>query len=59
MINPQKKSSKRTSPTVQHERFKAMAVEVGADEAPGALDRAFGKLDPKAPKPAKAPAKSK
>lgn len=30
----------------QVDRFKAMAVEVGADESPGALDRAFGKLDP-------------
>jgi hypothetical protein len=34
-----------------------MAEEVGADDAAGALDRAFGKLDPK--KTPKAPAKSK
>ena len=33
--------------TPQLERFKAMAQEVGADESPEALDRAFGKLDPK------------
>lgn len=41
----------------QIERFKAMAAEVGADERPGALDRAFGKIAPK--KTPKAPAKSK
>jgi hypothetical protein len=28
-------------------RFRDMAREVGADESPGALGRAFGKLDPK------------
>ena len=31
----------------QLQRFKDMAKEVGADESPGALDRAFGKVDPK------------
>jgi hypothetical protein len=39
----------------QLDRFKAMAAEVGADDKPGALDRAFGKIDPKAPKPEKKP----
>jgi len=29
------------------ERFKAMAEEVGADEQPGALDKAFRRLNPK------------
>lgn len=31
----------------QHERFKEMARELGADESPEALDRAFARLDPK------------
>lgn len=31
----------------QLERFKAMAQEVGADESPDALNRAFARLDPK------------
>ena len=31
----------------QLERFRKMAEEVAADERPGALGRAFGKLDPK------------
>lgn len=31
----------------QFERFKAMADVLGADKAPGALDRAFSRLDPK------------
>lgn len=31
----------------QFDRFKQMAREVGADESPDALDRAFLKLDPK------------
>lgn len=38
----------------QLERFAAMAKEVGADESPGALDRAFKRVDAKTkPKPAK------
>ncbi|MBV6415756.1 MAG: hypothetical protein CMLOHMNK_00272 [Steroidobacteraceae bacterium] len=46
--------SRRTQSDNQLERFKDMAREVGADEAPGALERAFGKLDPKKrEKPAK------
>lgn len=49
--------SKRMTPAEQLAEFKAMAAEVGADERPGALERAFGKLDPK--KTPKAPAKSK
>lgn len=49
--------SKRLTPNEQHKAFVAMAAEVGADELPGALDRAFGKIAPK--KLPKAPAKSK
>jgi len=44
--------AKQTTPAAQLKRFKAMAKEVGADEAPGALDRAFKRVDPK-----KAPSK--
>ena len=43
-------------------RFKALAREVEADESPGALDRAFGRLDAmkkEASKPAKRKAKRK
>jgi hypothetical protein len=29
----------------QLKRFKEMAIEVGADESPDALDRAFGRID--------------
>lgn len=44
----------------QLERFKAMAQEVGADETPGALERSFRRLNPKAAKaPPRRPAKSK
>ncbi len=39
--------SKANQVVPQLERFKAMAEEVGADEAPGALDRSFGKIDTK------------
>ncbi len=49
--------SKRETTAKQLERFREMAREVGADESPDALDRAFGKFDPK--KTPKAPAKSK
>lgn len=38
---------KNSEVTPQIERFKAMAQEVGADDSPGALDRAFGRLDAK------------
>ena len=31
----------------QLERFKAMALELGADESPDALDKAFSRLDTK------------
>lgn len=48
---------KRIAAKEQHAAFVAMAREVGADETPGALDRAFGKIAPK--KLPKAPAKSK
>jgi hypothetical protein len=46
----------------QLRRFKDMALEVGADESPGALDRAFGRLDMKKKdtrQPAKRKAKAK
>lgn len=49
-----KPTTKRMTPAEQHKRFVAMAAEVGADEKPGALDRAFGKIAPK-----RKPAKSK
>ena len=42
------KAKTRTPKTAEQlERFREMAREVGADESPGALERAFGKLDPK------------
>lgn len=37
----------------QLERFKAMAEEVGADDSPGALDRAFNRLKTKRAKKSK------
>ncbi len=53
-----KKTKRKINPPAnQHDRFVAIAREVGADESPGALDRAFGKIAPK--KLPKAPAKSK
>lgn len=39
--------TKDVSKSSQHERFKEMARELGADESPDALDRAFAKLNPK------------
>lgn len=45
-MKPEHKTSRMT-PEQQLQRFKDMAREVGADDAPGALDRAFGKVDPK------------
>lgn len=49
-----KAQPKREATATQLERFREMAREVGADESPGALDRSFGKLDPKKrEKPAK------
>lgn len=50
-----KKPRTRSAPTKdvdkpsQHERFKEMARELGADESPDALDRAFARIDPKKP----------
>ena len=52
-----KAQSKREAAATQLERFREMAREVGADESPGALDRAFGKIATK--KAPKTPAKSK
>jgi hypothetical protein len=52
-MNQVKKSSRLKSrkmaldPSEQLKRFKDMARELGADESPGALDRAFGRLNPK------------
>ena len=56
MANPITKS-KQSKTIHEFQRFRDMAQEVGADESPGALDRAFGKLDPK--KPNKTAAKPK
>lgn len=41
------KSAPLTRDEAQLKRFKEMAQEIGADESPGALDRAFSKLGPK------------
>jgi len=35
---------KKPTPREQSERFKKTARELGCDETPGALDRAFGKI---------------
>ena len=35
------------SPQEQSARFKKIARDLGCDETPGALDRAFGKIAPK------------
>jgi hypothetical protein len=49
-----KKTAARPQAKPQLERFKAMAEEVGADESPDALNRAFAKLNARTrPKPAK------
>jgi hypothetical protein len=40
---PKKKPSE--SQPDQFQRFKSLARELEADESPGALDRAFGRLD--------------
>jgi hypothetical protein len=58
MTKPQPKS-KRMTPSEQLERFRAMAEEVGADEAPNALQRSFGRINPKAAKPIVKPRKPK
>ncbi len=42
-----KAKAKKPKTTDQLQRFREMAEEVGADPKPGALDRSFGKLDPK------------
>jgi hypothetical protein len=42
-----KPKTPRTKSDEQLQRFRDMAKEVGADESPGALDRAFGRVDPK------------
>jgi hypothetical protein len=47
--------SKRMTPEEQLERFKETAKELGVDEKPGALDRAFKKIDPKTPPEAPKP----
>lgn len=39
--------NKKLSPQEQAERFKETARELGCDTSPGALDRAFGKIEPK------------
>jgi hypothetical protein len=50
--------SKTGAQESQLERFKKMALEVEADESPGALDRAFARLDTKK-KETRQPAKRK
>lgn len=45
--NSPSKSRKTPSRADQLKRFREMARELGADESPDALDRAFGQLDPK------------
>lgn len=60
--SPSKSRKKTPSPTDQLKRFQDMARELGTDESPDALDRAFGRLDTKkkeAPKPFKSKAKRK
>ena len=37
---------KKLTPAEQAARFKKTAREIGCDESPGALDRAFGKIEP-------------
>ncbi len=39
----------------QSERFKQTARDLGCDETPGALDRAFDAIDPKRPQSPKNP----
>ena len=43
----------------QIDRFKRMAQELGADESPDALDRAFGRLDAKKKDNRDSPSKAK
>lgn len=46
-MSRRKAETKRKNPDEQLTRFKEMARELGADESPGALDRAFSKLNPR------------
>jgi hypothetical protein len=39
----------------QSDHFKKTARDLGCDETPGALDRAFGAIDPKRPQSPKNP----
>jgi len=58
-------SPRKTKTERQHDaaeqlaRFKEIALEVGADDSPDALDRAFSRLDMKKKAPAKRKAKQK
>ena len=45
-----KPKSEKPSQKEQSARFKETARELGCDETPGALDRAFGKIEPIRPK---------
>ena len=50
---PQTRSEPRPAKPSQKEqsdRFKKTARELGCDETPGALDRAFAKIEPKQPR---------
>jgi hypothetical protein len=42
-----KPKSKKPPQKEQSARFKETARKLGCDETPGALDRAFGKIEPK------------
>jgi len=44
---PPPKLQQKPSQEDQSARFKKTARELGCDETPGALDRAFGKIEPK------------
>jgi hypothetical protein len=63
-MSPKRKTKavSRKDTAAQLQRFKEMALEVGADESPDALDRAFGRIDMRKKeiaKPAKRTAKEK
>jgi hypothetical protein len=45
--NTSKRPPKAADNRDQIARFKQAARDVGADTSPGALDRAFGKIEPK------------
>ncbi len=48
-IVDKKEKPNRQPAKEQSARFKETARQLGCDETPGALDRAFGKIEPKRP----------